>query len=209
MEKHYLESVRTVSFVCYLASCLAVQLKYSFSRSISRPSKEELDGVLTFPSSTGQSQNLLFLCQSWANRPTVANNRYWLVQCRMNRVQYWISNVPQVTQPATLRTCLTGPNKKRRHFKLSWLRRNLCYFAFQGLTLCSQSTRRSITERGSRHLYCKTHIGRETLLLSTHMCLYTHSRSILRALTARGGSCEQRWTYSEEQKSETTTKKCF
>lgn len=178
----------------YLAFCLAAQLKHSFSRSISRLIKEEMDGVLTIPSSTGQSQNLLFLCQSWADRPTVANNRYWLVQCRMNRVQYWISNVPQVTQPATLRTCLTGPNKKRRHFKLSWRRRNLCCFAFQGLTLCSQSARRSITERGSRHLYCKTHIGRETLLLSTHMCLYTHSWSIMRALTARGGSCEQRWT---------------
>lgn len=169
------ESSRTVYFMWYLGSCLAVQLKHSFSRSISRPSKKELDGILTFPSSTGQSQNLLFLCQGWAYRPTVANNRYWLVQCRMNRVHYWISNVPQVTQPATLRTCLSGPNKKRRHFKLSWLRRNLGYFAFQGLTLCSQSTRRSITERRPRHLYCKTHIGKETLLLLTHMCLYTLS----------------------------------
>lgn len=55
------------------------------------------------------------------------------------RFNHWISKCARGS--LAQRTRLPGPGGKRRHFKLSWLLWNRGCFAFQALTLCTQSAR--------------------------------------------------------------------
>lgn len=111
------------------------------------------------------------------------------------RFNHWISKCARGS--LAQRTRLSGPGWKRRHFKLSWLLWNRCCFAFQALTLCTQSAqldqyprrreRRVEGERErmkSRHLYfTQACVCLVTAAVCTHACTlgrlsHTHAESV-------------------------------